>query len=71
MAISPHLKTVQDLLFSSGVIAVHQPEPPVSWNGFVKDWVRGHGLTGAFAILTQRPSAGNPESNHSMEIINL
>ena len=71
VAISPSAKTAQDLLFSSGVIAVHQPGPPASWNTYVKEWVRRHELPGGFAILTRRPSANDPESNHSMEIINL
>jgi hypothetical protein len=33
--------------------------------------VKRHDLPGGFAILTQRPSANDPESNHRMEIINL
>jgi pyruvate kinase len=71
VAISPNAKTAQDLLFSSGVIPVHQPASPASWNGFVKEWVKRHELPGGFAILTQRPQADDPESNHRMEIINL
>jgi pyruvate kinase len=71
VAISPDAKTAQELLFSSGVIPVHQPQPPASWNSFVKEWVKRHDLPGGFAILTQRPSANDPESNHRMEIINL
>jgi pyruvate kinase len=71
VALCPSAKTAQDLLFSSGLVPVHQPDPPASWNAFVKDWVRRHALPGAFAILTQRPSPNDPESNHRMEIINL
>jgi len=71
VAVSPSAKTAQDLLFSCGVLPVHEPEPPASWNAYVKDWVRRHNLPGNFAILTQRPSAKDPESNHRMEIINL
>jgi pyruvate kinase len=71
VAISPSAKTAQDLLFSSGVLPVHEPEPPASWNAYVKDWVQRHNLPGNFAILTQRPTARDPESNHRMEIINL
>jgi pyruvate kinase len=71
VAVSPNAKTAQDLLFSSGIIPVHQPEPPPSWNGFVREWVKRHELPGGFAILTARPSANDPESNHRMEIINL
>ena len=69
VAITPSLKTVQDLLFSSGVFAVHQPHPPDSWISFTKDWVRNNDLPGTFAILAEPPSA--PESTHRMEIIDL
>jgi pyruvate kinase len=71
VAISPQKKTCQDLLFSCGVVPVWQDEPPKSWNAYVKDWVRSHHLPGSFAILTQRPSAQDPESNHRMEIIDV
>jgi pyruvate kinase len=71
VAVSPSAKTSQDLLFSAGVAPVHQPTPPVSWSAYVKNWVLGHQLPGSFAILTQRPSADDPESNHRLEIINL
>jgi len=71
VAITPSAKTAQDMLFSSGIVPVHQPETPASWNTYVKDWVRRHELSGEFAILTQRPSANDPESNHRMEIIHL
>ena len=71
VAISPSAKTCQDLMFSCGVVPAHEQKLPSSWNAYVKDWVRRHELPGAFAILTQRPSANDPESNHRMEIINL
>jgi len=71
VAITPSAKTAQDMLFSSGIVPVHQPETPASWNTYVKDWVRRHELSGEFAILTQRPSGNDPESNYRMEIINL
>jgi pyruvate kinase len=71
VAVTPNAKTAQDLLFSAGVVPVHLEQPPMSWNGYVKDWVRCHQLAGEFAILTQRPSISDPEGNHRMEIINL
>src|SRR6185436_18446664 len=71
VGMTPNAKTAQDLLFSAGVVPMHVPQPPLSWNDYVKDWVRSHALPGSFAILTQRPSANDPESNHRMEIINL
>jgi len=71
VAVSPLAKTAQDLLFSCGVVPVHLPECPASWKDYIKEWVRQHELSGAFAILTQRPFADVPESNHRMEIIDL
>ena len=71
VALSPHMKIAQDLNFSSGVASVHQPEPPSSWNSYVKNWVRVRRLPGAFAILTQPPSAKDTDTGHRMEIVNL
>ena len=71
VAISPSTKTAQDLLFSSGVAPVHQSTSPASWSAYIKDWVSRHQLPGSFAILTQRPSVDDPESNFRLEIINL
>ena len=71
VAVTPNARTAQDLLFSAGVVPVHLPQPPASWNSYVKDWVRNHELPGSFAILTERPSADDPESNPRMEIIDL
>jgi pyruvate kinase len=71
VAITPNAKTAQDLLFSWGVVAVQQTSPPASWNAYVQDWVRRHQLSGAFAILTERPSAGQLNANHRMEIVDL
>jgi pyruvate kinase len=71
VAITTTHKTAQDLLFSSGVVAVHQPDPPDSWIAFTKDWVRRNELPGEFAILAVPPSPKIPESTHRMEIIDL
>ena len=71
VAVSSSAKTCQDLLFSCGVAPVYEPKSPPVWNSYIKDWVRRHQLPGAFAILTHRPFADDPNSNHRMEIINL
>jgi pyruvate kinase len=71
VAVTPSLKTAQDLLFSGGVVPVHEPNAPASWNAYIKNWVRQNNLPGAFAIFTQRPAANDPDSNHRMEVINL
>jgi pyruvate kinase len=71
IAVSPSSKTTRDLHFSSGIIPVYLPEAPASWNEWVRKQVKEHGLSGAFAILTQRPSPADPESNHRMEVVTL
>ncbi len=71
IAISPRERTCQNLWFSYGVTPVHEPAMPPSWNAYVKDWVRQHGLPGEFAILTHRSPAEDPAGDHRMEIINL
>lgn len=70
-AVSPSEKTAQDLCFSCGVWPLHEPVPPESWNVWVRDQVKEHGLQGEFAILTQRPSPSDPGSNHRMEVVSL
>ena len=70
-AITPTNKTAQGLLFSSGVLPIHQPDAPASWIGYISDWVRRNELPGAFAILAQPPSPNAAESSHRMEIIDL
>jgi pyruvate kinase len=70
-ALSPSEKTCQDLLFSYGVVPLHEPNPPRSWNAYVKEWVGHHELPGEFAILTRQPSVNEAESNHRMEVMKL
>lgn len=71
VAVSPAQKTCQDLNFSAGVWPVLKPQPPASWNTWVRGQVRHFNLEGNFAILTQRPSQNDPESNHRMEVVTL
>jgi len=70
-AVSSEVRTCQNLLFSYGVVPVHEAEPLRFWNQFARDWVRRHELPGDFAILTQQPNAKDTDSNHRMEIIDL
>lgn len=61
----------RNLLFSYGVAPAQVPLPPPSWSEYVRLWVRERELPGAFAILTQGPSAAEPGSTHRMEVIDL
>jgi pyruvate kinase len=71
VAVSSFERTCQNLVFSSGVYPVLEPEHPEKWDAFVKKWVKDHGMQGDIAILTEGPSAKHPEKNNRMEIIHL
>jgi pyruvate kinase len=71
IAISSQQATCQQLQFSSGVYPVYEPEHPEQWTDYIRQWVRGHGMEGKLAILTEGPSTKHPETNHRMEIIEL
>jgi pyruvate kinase len=71
VGISSQEATCQQLLFSVGVYPVHVPDHPKDWNAYAKDWLRTHEMQGKIAILTEGPSASNPEANNRMEIIQL
>ncbi len=68
VAVSDDVRVVQQLLFSCGVVPVHLPEVPASWNAFVREWLDRHALPGDFAVLTQRTEE---EGNHRVDFIDL
>jgi pyruvate kinase len=70
-AVSPVGETCSHLLFSYGVLPVHEPRHPQNWNDYTREWVRDHGLEGELALLVEGPSSKNPEANHRLEIIEL
>lgn len=61
----------QQLLFSSGVYPVHEPEHPEDWKGYVRQWLSEHDIAEKLAFLTEGPSTKHPEVNHRMEIVDL
>jgi pyruvate kinase len=71
IAVCPGSAACQRLQFSYGVFPVHMPDYPEDWNSFVRQWLRSHGIKGKFAVMTEGPSAKNPDSNNRMEIIDL
>lgn len=71
VAVSPNERTCQHLQFSYGVVAIHNPVDPETWDDFVKSWLAEHGLSGNHAMLVAGPSLKNPDSNHRLEIIEL
>lgn len=71
VAVSPQVKACQDLLFSYGVVPVHETNYPKEWKPYVKNWLQKQGVSGGLAILTEGPSSIHPDANHRMEIIEL
>ncbi len=70
-AISSSEATCQRLQFSSGVMAVHEPDHPGDWKAYAREWLDSHELEGKLVILTEGPSTRHPDANHRMEIIDL
>jgi pyruvate kinase len=71
VAVSSQEQTCQNLVFSSGVYPVYEPEHPEDWNTFIRKWIATFKLTGDMAILTEGPSSKNPNANNRMEFIKL
>ena len=71
VALCSDSKTEQNLLFSSGVVPVRAPTGATSWTTYVQQYTRQHQLPGDFAILISGPGAGDLDSNHRMEIVDL
>jgi len=70
-AVASKEATCQSLRFSYGVYPVFEPEEPVEWTVYVREWVKHHGLSGDFALLIEGPSPRNPKANHKLEIVDL
>jgi pyruvate kinase len=70
-AVASKEATCQSLRFSYGVYPVFEPEKPVEWTVYVREWVKHHGLSGDFAILIEGPSPRNPKANHKLEIVDV
>jgi len=71
IAISSQEATCQNLQFSYGVYPVHQKEHPDNWKPYIKEWLKGHDITGDLVVLTEGPSTKHPDANYQMEIIDL
>jgi pyruvate kinase len=70
-ALSRFEKTCQDLLFSYGVLPVHEPEHPDDWKPWARNWLQTSGEVGNLVVLTEGPSKKHPHRNNRMEILDL
>jgi pyruvate kinase len=71
VAVSTQEATCQKLQFTSGVYPVCYPERPDDWKPYITAWLRDHAIEGDLVILTEGPSAKQPEANNRLEIIDL
>jgi pyruvate kinase len=71
VAVSPQEKTCQDLVFSYGVVPVHEPKDPTAWKPYIRNWLQEHHIPAELVLLTGGPSPDYPDTNHRMEIIEL
>lgn len=71
LAVSSQKKTCQELIFSYGIVPIHEPDHPNHWRQWIRTSLQLHGIEGDWAILTEGPSAKYPDRNDRMEIIDL
>lgn len=71
IAVSSQEATCQNLQFSYGVYPVHEKEHPENWKPYIKEWLKGHNITGDIVVMTEGPSTKHPDANYRMEIIDL
>jgi pyruvate kinase len=71
VAVSPNLSTCQNLQFSYGVFPMHEADRPVCWEKYARDWIKGHGLEGNLALLTQGTALGKEGGTNKLEVIDL
>ncbi|WP_136799395.1 pyruvate kinase [Desulfosediminicola ganghwensis] len=71
LGVSSQKKTCQDLVFSYGVIPVHESDHPTHWRSWIHEQLKQHGLKGNWAVLTEGPSEKYPDRNTRIELIDL
>jgi pyruvate kinase len=70
-AVSAEEATCQGLQFSYGVSPAQLAEHPGDWRAFARRWVQNEGLAETVVVLTEGPSARNPQTSPRIEIIDL
>lgn len=69
--VSSQLQTCRELVFSYGVIPIHEPEHPTRWRPWIHELFAHFKLSGRRAVLTEGPSTKYPDRNDRLEIIDL
>lgn len=71
LGVSSHKLTSQNLIFSYGIIPIHEPNHPPRWQQWFNTYQQKYDFQGDRLILTEGPSSTYPDRNHRMEIIDL
>ena len=71
LAVSSQETTCQRLQFTFGVQPVSEPDHPEDWKKYMRHGLEAFGIGGDFVVLTEGPSAKNPEANNRMELVDL
>ncbi|PIE58056.1 MAG: pyruvate kinase [Desulfobulbus propionicus] len=71
VGVSKKKKSCMDMVFTYGVIPVHEHDHPTNWRHWAKKMLEEHGLHGKWVILTEGPSSKYPDRNDRMEIMDL
>jgi pyruvate kinase len=69
--VSSRLQTCRELVFSYGVIPIHEPDHPTRWRPWIRELFKTYDLCGRRVVLTEGPSAKYPDRNDRLEIIDL
>ena len=59
-AVSSVNKTCQDLMFSYGVLSVHETDHPDDWKSWSRNWLESQEVSGDLVVLTEGPSTKHP-----------
>ena len=70
-AVSASEKTCQELMFSFGVLPVHEVDHPENWRRWAQAWLTSKNVEVKLVVLTEGPSEKRPDRNNRMEIIDL
>jgi pyruvate kinase len=69
--VSSSERVVRHLHFSYGVHPVRQPERVDDWDGFTREFVASHDLSGTMGVVLYGASQDPPRANHAIELIDL
>ena len=71
VAVTHNSSVFRNLQFSYGVHPVLVDEHPQNWRDFTLDWLYQHKIKKGIVVVTEGPSAINPQANHSLQVIDL